>query len=46
MTQDNLVKKAKQEYFKNWRKKNKDKVKEYNSKYWKKRAEKLKDRSH
>lgn len=31
-----LIKKAKREYFKNWRKNNKDKVKEHNARYWKK----------
>ncbi|MBQ8891283.1 MAG: hypothetical protein IJ068_00250 [Bacilli bacterium] len=32
---------AKREYFKNWRKNNKDKVKKYNEKFWKKQVEKL-----
>lgn len=33
--------KAKREYFKNWRKNNKDKVKKHNETFWKKQAEKL-----
>lgn len=37
--------KIRKEYFKDWRNKNKDKVKDYNSKYWKKRAEKIKTSS-
>ncbi len=36
---------ARREYFRQWRAKNKDKVKEYNRKYWEKRAsEKLQTR--
>ena len=31
----------KREYFKNWRKNNKDKVKKHNETFWKKQAEKL-----
>ena len=34
------VTEAKREYFKQWRANNKDKVKEYNKKYWEKRAAK------
>ncbi len=33
----------KKSYYKNWRSQNKDKVKQYNSKYWNKRAQKIKD---
>jgi len=36
------VKEVKRQYFKNWREKNKDKIKGYNSKYWQKRADKIK----
>ncbi|MFV0275526.1 MAG: phosphatase [Bacilli bacterium] len=39
---NDLVKEAKQEYFRNWRKNNKDKVKKSNAKYWLKKAELLK----
>ena len=40
-----LIKKEKQEYFKTWRKNNKDKVKEHNARYWKKRVEKKLNKS-
>lgn len=40
--QENLEITAKREYFKNWRKNNKDKVKKHNETFWKKQAEKLK----
>lgn len=33
----------KKSYYKNWRSQNKDKVKQYNSKYWNKRAQKIID---
>lgn len=36
------IKEVKKEYYKNWRAKNKDKIQGYNSKYWKKRAENIK----
>ena len=36
-----LIKKAKKEYFKKWRDNNKDKVKKHNETYWKKRVEKM-----
>lgn len=42
LNDDELAKFMQKEYFRNWRANNKDKIKEYNSKYWKKRAEKLK----
>ena len=29
------------EYYKEWRKNNKDKIKKYNERFWKKQAEKL-----
>lgn len=32
---------AKREYFKNWRKNNKDKIQKYNETFWKKQAEKI-----
>ena len=32
---------ARKEYYKNWRKKNKDKIKKHNETFWKKQAEKL-----
>ena len=35
-----LIEQAKKEYKKEWRKKNKDKIKEYNSRYWLKKAKK------
>lgn len=35
---DNAAKKARNEYMKEWRKKNKDKVKETNRKYWENKA--------
>ena len=45
---DNLTqaaKKARKDYYKSWRDNNKDKIKDYNSKYWKKRAERIKNSS-
>ena len=30
--------KIKREYFRNWRKKNRDKVRKYNAEYWQKKA--------
>lgn len=38
ITTQNLAKKMKSEYQKNWRIKNKAKVKEHNAKYWLKKA--------
>lgn len=35
--------KARAEYFRAWRARNKDKVKEYNRRYWQKRASKTKE---
>ena len=35
-----LISKERKEYFKEWRARNKDKVKKNNENYWKKRAEK------
>jgi hypothetical protein len=35
---EQLALEERREYFRNWRAANKDKVKEYNQKYWKKRA--------
>lgn len=40
---NDLVKLTKKNYYKNWRLNNKDKIKQYNSKYWQKRAEKSKN---
>ena len=40
-----LKKEAKKEYFKNWRKNNKDKVKKNNENFWKRQAEKLKSQN-
>lgn len=37
---DETAIKMRQEYLRNWRANNKDKVKEYNKRYWQKRAEK------
>lgn len=37
---DNLIKEERKTYYKDWRSKNKDKIKEQNARYWKKRAEK------
>lgn len=39
---EELANRLKKEYYKDWRDKNKDKVKKYNATYWKKRAEKAK----
>ncbi len=36
-----FVNEIKKSYYKNWRSQNKDKVKQYNSKYWNKRAQKI-----
>jgi hypothetical protein len=36
------VKKAKNSYLREWRSKNKDKVKKHNADYWKRRVEKMK----
>ena len=35
---DSEIKNEKRKYFKNWRSRNKDKVKAINERYWKKRA--------
>lgn len=43
--QSKLINEIKKRYYKDWRDKNKDKVKSYNSKYWQKRAEQLKNNS-
>ncbi len=40
-TLEKKVKDARNEYFRNWRKKNKDKIKEYNNRYWEKKAKEL-----
>lgn len=37
---DDLIVQERKEYFKNWRAKNKDKVRKNNQNYWKKRVEK------
>ena len=37
---EELVKAERSAYFKNWRAKNKDKIKQHNQNYWKRRAEK------
>lgn len=42
--QDN-ANKLKREYYKKWRANNKDRIKDYNSKYWKKKAQCLKNNS-
>ena len=39
------AKKVRKEYYKIWRDNNKDKIRNYNSKYWEKRAEKIKNNS-
>ena len=39
------AKKVRREYYKIWRDNNKDKIRRYNSKYWEKRAEKIKNNS-
>lgn len=36
---NDLIKKEKCEYFKNWRKNNKEKIKRHNERYWQKRVE-------
>lgn len=38
MNVDELVKKERREYYRKWRAANKDKVRENNARYWKKRA--------
>lgn len=38
MNVDELVKKERREYYRKWRAENKDKVRENNARYWKKRA--------
>lgn len=43
MSEEELVKKLRNEYFRNWRKNNKDKVKAINQKYWKKKYIKIKE---
>ena len=35
---NNAVKKAKKEYYKAWRSANRDKIKQYNQRYWEKRV--------
>lgn len=40
---NDIVNDVKKEYFKNWRKNNKDKIKEYNSRYWQKKADNIKN---
>lgn len=46
-TKDDAIRKAKNEYLREWRKKNKDKVKEIERRYWEKKireqSENLKD---
>lgn len=37
---EDLIKAEKRLYFKNWRKNNREKVKEHNARYWEKRVEK------
>lgn len=37
---DKAAAEARKEYFREWRKKNSDKVKKYNENYWRKRAKK------
>ena len=47
MKKDDIIKKelsdseARKQYYKDWRKKNKDKIKKHNETFWKKQAEKL-----
>lgn len=41
LNENEVARQMQREYFKNWRVNNKDKIKEYNSKYWKRRAKKL-----
>lgn len=40
-----LANETRKNYYKDWRKNNKDKIKKYNSNYWQKRAEKLRQNS-
>ncbi len=37
---EDLIRKEKLEYYKNWRKNNKDKVRKHNQTYWQKRVQK------
>lgn len=39
--QKDINKYIKKEYYREWRKNNKDKIKKYNEKFWKKQAEKM-----
>ncbi len=41
MTREEQIKKMKNEYHKKWRAKNKDKVKEYNERYWDKKLNQM-----
>lgn len=44
MSENNIQQKVaeiKRDYFRNWRKNNKDKVKEINKRYWEKKAQQL-----
>ena len=36
---DEMIKREKSEYHKKWRAENREKVKEYNQRYWRRRAE-------
>lgn len=38
MTVEELAKQEKREYFRKWREKNKDKIRENNRRYWERRA--------
>lgn len=37
----NVVNDIKKEYYKQWRDNNKDKIKQYNARYWQKKAENI-----
>ena len=39
ITKDEQARRLQREYLRNWRAKNKDKVKEYNERYWLRKAE-------
>lgn len=38
---ENTAKKIRNEYYRHWRANNKDRIREYNARYWSKRAERM-----
>ncbi|GEN35952.1 hypothetical protein [Aneurinibacillus danicus] len=39
---NDLAKQAKREYYKEWRQKNKEKIRQYNQRFWEKKAKEMK----